>query len=52
MMDNQSALVLIRNPAAGAQTRAKHIDDAYNFARHRVITGEIGATYVRTYVRT
>lgn len=48
MMDNQSALVLIRNPAAGAQTRAKHIDVAYNFARHRVLAGEICAFFVKT----
>ena len=41
MMDNQSALVLIKNPAAGAQNRTKHTDVAYNFTRHRVIAGEI-----------
>jgi hypothetical protein len=48
LMDNQSALTLVKNPAAGAQTRSKHIDVQYNFARHRVITGEIDAKYVRT----
>jgi hypothetical protein len=48
MMDNQSALVLIKNPAAGAQNRMKHIDVAYNFARQRVIAGEIAAFYIQT----
>jgi transposase InsO family protein len=48
LMDNQSALTLVKNPAAGAQTRSKHVDVQYNFARHRVITGDIDAQYVRT----
>ena len=48
LIDNQSALTLVKNPAAGAQTRMKHVDVQYNFARHRVITGEIDAQYVRT----
>jgi hypothetical protein len=30
-MDNQSALVLIKNPTAGAQNRSKRIDVCYNF---------------------
>jgi hypothetical protein len=47
-IDNQSALVVLKNPAAGAQTRMKHVDVAYNFARHRVITGEIAAHFVPT----
>jgi hypothetical protein len=47
-MDNQSALVVLKNPAAGAQTRLKHVDVAYNFARHRVATGEITAHFVPT----
>jgi hypothetical protein len=47
-MDNQSALILIKNPAAGAQNRSKHIDVCYNFSRHRVICGEIEASFVRT----
>jgi hypothetical protein len=48
LMDNQSALVLIKNPAAGSQNRSKHIDVAYNFARHRVIAGDISASFVKT----
>jgi hypothetical protein len=48
MMDNQSALVLIKNPAAGAQNRTKHIDVAYNFARHRVLAGHISAHFIPT----
>jgi hypothetical protein len=48
LMDNQSALVLIKNPAAGAQNRTKHIDVAYNFARHRVQVGQIEACFVPT----
>jgi hypothetical protein len=48
LMDNQSALVLIKNPAAGAQNRTKHIDVAYNFARHRVLAGDISANFVQT----
>jgi hypothetical protein len=48
LMDNQSALTLVKNPAAGAQTRSKHVDVQYNFARHRVIKGEIDAQFVRT----
>jgi hypothetical protein len=47
-MDNQSALVLLKNPAAGAQNRTKHVDVAYNFARHRVQAGEIAARFVQT----
>lgn len=47
-MDNQSALVLIKNPAAGAHNRTKHIDVAYHFARHRVIAGEIQASFIPT----
>jgi hypothetical protein len=47
-MDNQSALVLIKNPAAGAQNRTKHIDVAYNFAMHRVQVGQIEACFVST----
>jgi hypothetical protein len=47
-MDNQSAIVLIRNPAAGAQNRSKHIDVAYNFARHRVLAGDISVNFVKT----
>jgi hypothetical protein len=47
-MDNQSALVLIKNPAAGAQNRSKHIDVCYNFSRHHVICGEIDASFVKT----
>jgi hypothetical protein len=48
LMDNQSALTLVKNPAAGTQTRSKHIDAQYNFARHRVIEGKIHAQYVHT----
>lgn len=47
-MDNQSALVLIKNPAAGAQNRSKHIDVAYHFARHRVMAGDIHASFIPT----
>jgi hypothetical protein len=47
-MDNQSALVLLKNPAAGAQNRTKHVDVAYNFARHRVCAGDIAAYFVQT----
>ena len=48
LMDNQSALTLLKNPAAGAQTRTKHIDINYNFARHRHISGDITAKFVPT----
>lgn len=48
LMDNQSALTLIKNPAAGAQTRTKHIDIKYNFARHRHVSGDIDAKFIPT----
>jgi hypothetical protein len=48
LMDNQSAIVLIKNPAAGTQNRSKHIDVAYNFARHRVVAGDISVSFVKT----
>jgi hypothetical protein len=35
-VDNQSSIVLLRNPAGGANNRAKHVDVCYNFARHRL----------------
>jgi hypothetical protein len=47
-MDNQSALVVLRNPAAGAQNKMKHVDIAYNFARHRVMVGDVSVEYVPT----
>jgi hypothetical protein len=47
-MDNQSALVLIKNPAAGARNPSKHTDVCYNFSRHRVICGEIYVSFVKT----
>jgi hypothetical protein len=46
-MDNQSTLVLIKNPAAGAQKCSTHIDVCYNFSRHHVICG-ISVSSVRT----
>jgi hypothetical protein len=48
MMDNQSTLSLVKNPAIGAQTRTKHVDVKYNFARHCVSIGAIDAKFVRT----
>jgi hypothetical protein len=48
LMDNHIALTLMENPATQAQTRSKQIDVQYNFARHRVISGEIDANYMRT----
>jgi hypothetical protein len=47
-VDNQSAIVLLRNPAAGAQNRTKHIDVCYNFARHRVAVGDVNVEYIPT----
>jgi hypothetical protein len=40
-VDNQSAIVLLRNPAAGAHNRTKHVDVCYQFARHRVAIGDV-----------
>jgi hypothetical protein len=48
LMDNQSTLSLVKNPAIGAQTRTKHVDIKYNFARHCVSVGAIDAEFVRT----
>jgi Reverse transcriptase (RNA-dependent DNA polymerase) len=47
-VDNQSAIVLLRNPAAGAQNRTKHVDVCYNFARHRVAVGDVKVEYIPT----
>ena len=46
--DNQSALRLMKNVHAGAQNRTKHIDIAYNFARQRVMLGEVQVHFVGT----
>jgi hypothetical protein len=48
LVDNQSAIVLIKNPAAGTKNRSKHIDVAYNFARHRFVAGDISVSFVKT----
>lgn len=47
-MDNQIALTLIKNLAAGAHTRTNHVDISYNFGRHRHISGDINAKFVPT----
>ena len=47
-VDNQAAIVLLRNPAAGAHTRAKHVDVCYYFARHRVAIGDVKVEYIAT----
>jgi hypothetical protein len=47
-VDNQAAVVLLRNPAAGAGNRTKHIDVCYQFARHRVATGDVKVEYIST----
>jgi hypothetical protein len=46
--DNQAALMLLRNVHAGAQNRTKHVDIAYNFARHRVMLGEVNVHFIST----
>ena len=46
--DNQAALKLMKNVYAGAQNRTKHIDVAYNFARHRVMVGDVRMHYIGT----
>jgi hypothetical protein len=38
----------VDNPPAGAHTRTKHFDVQYDFARQRVMLGEIYACYIST----
>jgi hypothetical protein len=47
-VDNQAAVVLLRNPAAGSGNRTKHIDVCYQFARHRVAIGDVKVEFVAT----
>jgi hypothetical protein len=47
-LDNQSALVILRNTAAGAQNKMKHVDIAFHFARHRVMVKDVTVSYVPT----
>jgi hypothetical protein len=47
-VDNQTAIVLIRNLAAGAQNRTKNVDVCYNFARHRVAVGDVNVEGIST----
>jgi hypothetical protein len=47
-VDNQAAVVLLRNPAAGASSRTKHVDVCYHFARHRVAVGDVKVEYIST----
>jgi hypothetical protein len=47
-LDNQSALVVLRNTAAGAQNKMKHVDIAFHFARHRVMVKDVTVSYVPT----
>jgi hypothetical protein len=47
-VDNQAAVVLLRNPAAGAGNRTKHVDVCYQFARHRVAIGDVKVEYIAT----
>jgi hypothetical protein len=47
-VDNQPAIVLLRNPAAGAHNRTKHVDICYHFARHRVAIGDVRIEYIAT----
>lgn len=46
--DNQAAITLIRNTATGAHNRTKHIDVAYHFSRHRVMTQDVQVEFIRT----
>jgi hypothetical protein len=47
-LDDQSALVVLRNPAAGAQNRMKYVDIAFHFARYRVLMKDVTVSYVPT----
>jgi hypothetical protein len=47
-VDNQAAVVLLRNPAAGANNRTKHVDMCFQFARHRVAIGDVKVEYIST----
>ena len=47
-VDNRSAIVLLRNPAAGAHNRTKHVDVCYHFARHRVAIGDVKVEVIAT----
>jgi Reverse transcriptase (RNA-dependent DNA polymerase)/gag-polypeptide of LTR copia-type/Integrase core domain/GAG-pre-integrase domain/Zinc knuckle len=47
-VDNQPAIVLLRNPAAGSHNRTKHVDICYHFARHRVAIGDVKIEYIAT----
>jgi Reverse transcriptase (RNA-dependent DNA polymerase)/gag-polypeptide of LTR copia-type/Integrase core domain/GAG-pre-integrase domain/Zinc knuckle len=47
-VDNQPAIALLRNPAAGSHNRTKHVDVCYQFARHRVAIGDVRIEYIGT----
>jgi hypothetical protein len=47
-VDNQPAIVLLRNPAAGAHNRTKHVHICYHFVRHRVAIGDVRIEYIAT----
>jgi hypothetical protein len=47
-VDKLPAIVLLRNPAAGAHNRTKHVDICYHFARHRVAIGDVKIEYIAT----
>jgi hypothetical protein len=47
-VDNQAAVVLLRNPSAGANSRTKHVDVCYHFARHRVAIGDVNVEFIST----
>jgi hypothetical protein len=46
LVDNQSALALMRNPCNHA--RAKHIDVGHHFIRERIMRGEVAVQYCPT----
>ena len=46
--DNQAAVILAKNPAAGAHNRTKHVDVRFQFARQRVIMGDVTVSFCPT----
>lgn len=48
LCDNQSALQVLKTPEIEAQTRLKHVDIAYKFARNRVTRGDVQVGYIPT----
>jgi hypothetical protein len=47
-VDNQAAITLLNKRTAGVSGRTKHIDVAYHFVRHRVISGDMRVRFVST----